>query len=324
MTIFDVEELWTHGGSLRIYARPAADTSRPVSARVLGATPARGDRRLPRPRDLRALRGAGPRDEAQDPRAAHRAQARRQDDRRLRRPGQGQHAAQLLRHPHRLHRLHGRPQPVQAGPVPARHAHPDLRPRADRRGQARLHLHPPVERQGRDPRAARPTPATGGRGSSCRSRSRSSSSGVLQSADRARVQGSLAHRADAEVGDLGRRGQSAARRRPWPPRPMAAAGRWAGSPCPRPRGWRPASGWRSDRGRRCSTRTPASLTSSRRLSASARSACLVDAYGPTAPTRREPGARVYEYDLTSAAAEGRQQGLRQQVRGPDVGAILRV
>ena len=35
MTIFDVEELWTHGGSLRIYARPAADTSRPVSDRVL-------------------------------------------------------------------------------------------------------------------------------------------------------------------------------------------------------------------------------------------------------------------------------------------------
>ena len=35
MTIFDVEELWTHGGSLRIYARPAADASRPVSDRVL-------------------------------------------------------------------------------------------------------------------------------------------------------------------------------------------------------------------------------------------------------------------------------------------------
>jgi len=34
MTIFDVEELWTHGGSLRIYARPAADDSRPVTARV--------------------------------------------------------------------------------------------------------------------------------------------------------------------------------------------------------------------------------------------------------------------------------------------------
>jgi SAM-dependent methyltransferase len=35
LTIFDVEELWTHGGSLRIYARPTADASRPISERVL-------------------------------------------------------------------------------------------------------------------------------------------------------------------------------------------------------------------------------------------------------------------------------------------------
>jgi hypothetical protein len=35
MTIFDVEELWTHGGSLRIFARHAAETDRPVSQRVL-------------------------------------------------------------------------------------------------------------------------------------------------------------------------------------------------------------------------------------------------------------------------------------------------
>jgi SAM-dependent methyltransferase len=35
MTIFDVDELWTHGGSLRIYARHAADTSRSVSERVI-------------------------------------------------------------------------------------------------------------------------------------------------------------------------------------------------------------------------------------------------------------------------------------------------
>ena len=34
LTLFDVEELWTHGGSLRVYARHAADTSRPVSDRV--------------------------------------------------------------------------------------------------------------------------------------------------------------------------------------------------------------------------------------------------------------------------------------------------
>ena len=35
MTIFDVEELWTHGGSLRIYARQADDASRPVTDRLL-------------------------------------------------------------------------------------------------------------------------------------------------------------------------------------------------------------------------------------------------------------------------------------------------
>ncbi|WP_394752416.1 methyltransferase domain-containing protein [Crenothrix sp.] len=34
LTIFDVEELTTHGGSLRIYARHTADTTRPVSVRA--------------------------------------------------------------------------------------------------------------------------------------------------------------------------------------------------------------------------------------------------------------------------------------------------
>ena len=34
LTVFDVEELWTHGGSLRIFARHAVDSSRPESPRV--------------------------------------------------------------------------------------------------------------------------------------------------------------------------------------------------------------------------------------------------------------------------------------------------
>jgi SAM-dependent methyltransferase len=34
MTLFDVEELWTHGGSLRIYARHTEDASKPVTARA--------------------------------------------------------------------------------------------------------------------------------------------------------------------------------------------------------------------------------------------------------------------------------------------------
>jgi SAM-dependent methyltransferase len=35
LTVFDVEELWTHGGSLRIYVRHAADDSRAPSARLV-------------------------------------------------------------------------------------------------------------------------------------------------------------------------------------------------------------------------------------------------------------------------------------------------
>jgi hypothetical protein len=34
LTVFDVEELWTHGGSLRIFARHTADESRPVTDRL--------------------------------------------------------------------------------------------------------------------------------------------------------------------------------------------------------------------------------------------------------------------------------------------------
>jgi hypothetical protein len=34
LTLFDVDELWTHGGSLRIYLRHASDTTRPVTERV--------------------------------------------------------------------------------------------------------------------------------------------------------------------------------------------------------------------------------------------------------------------------------------------------
>jgi hypothetical protein len=35
LTVFDVEELWTHGGSLRIFARHESDASRPVTQRLV-------------------------------------------------------------------------------------------------------------------------------------------------------------------------------------------------------------------------------------------------------------------------------------------------
>ena len=66
-------------------------------------------------------------------------------DRGLRRGGQGQHAAQLLRHPRRPDRVRRRPQPAQAGPLPAGHAAADPRAGADRRDQARLRPDPALE-----------------------------------------------------------------------------------------------------------------------------------------------------------------------------------
>ena len=93
MTIFDVEELWTHGGSLRIYARHAVDTSRPVSERV---TELRAREEAAGFRDVETYTGF-----EEQVRATKRAllallsrpQERGQADRRLRRARQGQHAA---------------------------------------------------------------------------------------------------------------------------------------------------------------------------------------------------------------------------------------
>ena len=96
-------------------------------------------------------------------------------DRRLRRAGEGQHAAQLLRHRPRLHRLHRRPEPAQAGPLPARQPHPDPRARGDPRDAARRRADPAVEPQGRDRWSSSPSSASGA-GASPRARRRSGSS----------------------------------------------------------------------------------------------------------------------------------------------------
>ena len=84
-----------------------------------------------------------------------RAPSREQAGRRLRSAGQGKHASELLRNPHGPPGLHGRPQPVQARPVHAGHAHPDLPAREDRGDAARLRPRPAVEPRRRDRRAAR-------------------------------------------------------------------------------------------------------------------------------------------------------------------------
>ena len=157
LEVFDVDELKSHGGSLRLYAQRASDRQPARSSeRVRDAGRARAGARL------RHARGPPRRSRAQVEETKWSllefliAQpARGQADRRLRRARQGQHAAQLLRHPHRPARVHGRPQPVQAGPVPAGHAHPDPAPRGARAGPARLHPDPALEPEGRDRRPAR-------------------------------------------------------------------------------------------------------------------------------------------------------------------------
>ena len=76
LTIFDVEELWTHGGSLRIYARHAADEQPPGQRARARAARARGGGRLPRRGDVRPRSRSRSARQAQAARAADRRQAR--------------------------------------------------------------------------------------------------------------------------------------------------------------------------------------------------------------------------------------------------------
>ena len=103
-----------------VYAQQDEDGGRPVSERV-DELAAREREPAGPPGGIRGVRASVDRDQVE--RCSSFLIACRRDGqarRRLRRPGQGQHAAQLLRHPHRLPRFHGRSQSVQAGAVPAR------------------------------------------------------------------------------------------------------------------------------------------------------------------------------------------------------------
>ena len=143
--LFDVEELPTHGGSLRIYALPRRGRA---AARRPSASPscasARSAAGLTRARDLHRVRRARCETEAGAARAScSTAQARGQDaSSATAPPAKGKTLAQLLRHPLRPRRVRRRPQPAQAGPVHAREPHPGPFARADRRDEARLPAHP--------------------------------------------------------------------------------------------------------------------------------------------------------------------------------------
>ena len=160
LRVVDVDELATHGGSLRVYATPEESAGEP-SLRVkevldeeerAGLHTLAGHAGFSRAvmkikRDLvgflldAAAEGLTV--------AGYGA------------PGQRQHAPQPLRHPFGPRLVHRRPQPAQAGDVPARNAHSDPRAGDARRDQARLRPRPAVEPAGRDQRTARVRPLVG-------------------------------------------------------------------------------------------------------------------------------------------------------------------
>ena len=119
LKLIDVEELPTHGGSLRVIS-PMPASTRPITTTV-PALLAR-ERRLGF-EDVATYASFGEQVKRTKRKLLSfliQAKDAGQDHLRLRRSGQGQHAAELLRDRHRLPRVHRRPQPLQARPLHAR------------------------------------------------------------------------------------------------------------------------------------------------------------------------------------------------------------
>ena len=172
LEVFDVEELPSHGGSLRVYVKRVAATSRTRSSRA--------SREL-----LERERAAGyDRLEGYADFADRVAETKwqllelliglRRDGKQVvgyGAPGKGNTLLNYCGIRTDLLDYTVDRNPYKHGQVPARHAHPDLSAGADRRDAARLHPDPAVEPdERRSPRSSR-TSASGARSSSSRSRS---------------------------------------------------------------------------------------------------------------------------------------------------------
>ncbi len=144
LRIQDVEELPTHGGSIRLWVVKDGDP-RPSTERV-DAIKAR--ERAAGLGTVAGYEGFAAKAEATkmdllefliaERKAGHRVVG-------LRRAGQGQHAPELLRHPIGPHRVPRRREPVQARPVRARVAHPRPCARSHRARSPRRHRHHALE-----------------------------------------------------------------------------------------------------------------------------------------------------------------------------------
>ena len=147
LTLVDVELLDTHGGSIRMWARPAEVAGEPSAKvrEVLAAEEAAG---------LHTAAGHDGFAEAvsrvRDDLVSFLIEARRAGKTVVGygAPGKGNTLAQLLRHPAGSAGLHGGSQPVQAWPVHPGHPDPDPASGADRRRPARLRADPALEPAG--------------------------------------------------------------------------------------------------------------------------------------------------------------------------------
>ena len=106
LRVVDVDELATHGGSLRVYARPRGVRRRADGAGE-GSAGRGGSRGTAHRRGSRWLRARGAEDQERPARLPPHRGPRGPLRRRVRRPGQGEHAAQPLRHPIGPALLHG-------------------------------------------------------------------------------------------------------------------------------------------------------------------------------------------------------------------------
>ena len=159
---FDVEELPTHGGSLRVFASHARG---PICATApVWATAGAGNGGEARRLDA-YLRFAERVEACRRlcPRLPRRVKREGETVGGLWRRRQGEYAAQLLRGDAGRYRNGGRPQSSQAVEIPARHAYPDRGSRAADGGQAGLRADPAVESEGGDHPAARRIRSWGGR-----------------------------------------------------------------------------------------------------------------------------------------------------------------
>ncbi len=135
LVFYDVEEIPTHGGSLRVYLAHA-ESGRQPSASVI-ALKAREERAGFRDMATYSeFAGQGPAHQTCAACIPDRRQGKRQDDRRLRCARQRQYAPQLLWHRYRFSRFHGRSQSLQARSLYAGYAYSNSPRRDDRRDEA--------------------------------------------------------------------------------------------------------------------------------------------------------------------------------------------